>query len=201
MSARALLSDGIDGFAPELLVAPTAKGSIQTLLVGDPPVSAAKHLEELLEDYPAGYAGAGQPGGLFASFSGSRGGDCSQTGSMQYERISATAWRSFSSGRFSTSPDDRASRARHANGRAVLYWRKLLIKTLSSSSAGPWGPFMFLRTRLGRGVRSYTPVCQKRSGRPDLGVYRSRFEPLSLVLSPLGRQEPVRRLQRRLRWL
>ena len=58
MSARALLSDGIDGFAPELLVAPTAKGSIQTFLVGDPPVSAAKHLEELLEDYPAGYAGA-----------------------------------------------------------------------------------------------------------------------------------------------
>jgi hypothetical protein len=58
MSARALLSDGIDGFAPALLVAPTAKGSIQTLLVGDPPVSAAKHLEELLEDYPAGYAGA-----------------------------------------------------------------------------------------------------------------------------------------------
>ncbi len=68
MSARALLSDGIDGFAPALLVAPTAKGSIQTLLVGDPPVSAAKHLEELLEDYPA----------------------------------------------------------RHANGRAVPYWRKLL---------------------------------------------------------------------------
>jgi hypothetical protein len=58
MSARALLSDGIDGFAPALLVAPTAKGSIQTLLVGDPPVSAAKHLDELLEDYPAGYAGA-----------------------------------------------------------------------------------------------------------------------------------------------
>ena len=58
MSARALLSDGIDGFAPALLVAPTAKGSIQTLLVGDPPVSAAKHLEELLEVYPAGYAGA-----------------------------------------------------------------------------------------------------------------------------------------------
>jgi hypothetical protein len=46
---------------------------------------------------------------------------------MQYERISATAWRSFSSGRFSTSPDDRASRARHANGRAVPYWRKLLV--------------------------------------------------------------------------
>src|SRR5215203_3351223 len=68
-----------------------------------------------------------QPGGLFASFSGSRGGDCSQTGSMQYERISATTWRSFSSGRFSTSPDDRASRARHANGRAVPYWRKLLF--------------------------------------------------------------------------
>lgn len=58
MSAKALLSDGIDGFAPELLVAPTVKGSIQTLLVGDPPVSAAKHLEELLEDYSAGYAGA-----------------------------------------------------------------------------------------------------------------------------------------------
>ena len=58
MSARALLSDGIDGFAPALPVAPTAKGSIQTLLVGDTPVSAAKHLEELLEDYPAGYAGA-----------------------------------------------------------------------------------------------------------------------------------------------
>ena len=58
MSARALLSDGIDGFAPALLVAPTAKGSIQTFLAGDPPVSAAKHLEELLEDYPAGYAGA-----------------------------------------------------------------------------------------------------------------------------------------------
>lgn len=58
MSARALLSDGIDGFAPELLVAPTAKGSIQSLLVGDPPVSAAKHLKELLEDYPVGYAGA-----------------------------------------------------------------------------------------------------------------------------------------------
>src|SRR5215210_6365335 len=58
MSARALLSDGIDGFAPALLVAPTAKGSIQTLLVGHPPVSAAKHLEELLEGYPAGYAGA-----------------------------------------------------------------------------------------------------------------------------------------------
>ena len=58
MSARALLSDGIDGFAPALLLAPTTKGSIQTLLVGDPLVSAAKHLEELLEDYPAGYAGA-----------------------------------------------------------------------------------------------------------------------------------------------
>jgi len=58
MSARALLSDGIDGFAPALPVAPTAKGSIQTLLVGDTPVSAAKHLEELLEDYPARYAGA-----------------------------------------------------------------------------------------------------------------------------------------------
>ena len=58
MSARALLSDGIDGFAPALLVAPTAKGSFQTLLVGDPPGSAANHLEELLEDYPAEYAGA-----------------------------------------------------------------------------------------------------------------------------------------------
>ena len=43
MSARALLSDGIDDSAPALLVAPTEKGSIQTLLVGD---------------YPAGYAGA-----------------------------------------------------------------------------------------------------------------------------------------------
>jgi hypothetical protein len=58
MSARALLSDGIDGSAPALIVAPTEKGSTQTLLVGDPPVSAAKHLVELLEDYPAGYAGA-----------------------------------------------------------------------------------------------------------------------------------------------
>jgi hypothetical protein len=58
MSARALLSDGIDGFAPALLVAPTAKGSIQTLLVGDPPGSAANHLEELLEGYPAEYARA-----------------------------------------------------------------------------------------------------------------------------------------------
>jgi hypothetical protein len=33
-------------------------GSIQTFLVGDSPASAARHLEELLEDYPAGYAGA-----------------------------------------------------------------------------------------------------------------------------------------------
>jgi len=29
------------------------------------------------------------------------------------------------------------------------------------------------------------PVCQKRSGRPDLGVYRSRFELLSARLGPL----------------
>src|SRR5215203_4034228 len=115
MSARALLSDGIDGFAPALLVAPTAKGSIQTLLVGDPPVSAAKHLEELLEDYPAGYAGAVAAWWIVRFLL------------RQYERISATAWRSFSSGRFSTSPDDRASRARHANGRAVPYWRKPLM--------------------------------------------------------------------------
>ena len=73
MSARALLSDGIDGFAPALLVAPTAKGSIQTLLTWR---SFSKTIQPGMRE-------RWQPGGLFACFSGSRGGDCSQTGSMQ----------------------------------------------------------------------------------------------------------------------
>jgi hypothetical protein len=44
-------------------------------------------------------------------------------------------------------------------------------------------------------------VNYQRSGRPDIGVYTSRFEPLPYVLSPAGLQEPVRRLQRCLRQL
>jgi hypothetical protein len=45
------------------------------------------------------------------------------------------------------------------------------------------------------------PVCQKRSGRPDLDVYRRGFEPSSCVLGPLGHRRFVRQLQRRLRRL
>jgi hypothetical protein len=40
------------------------------------------------------------------------------------------------------------------------------------------------------------PVCQERSGRPELGVYRSRFEPLSYLLGPAGPQGAVPQLQR-----
>ena len=39
------------------------------------------------------------------------------------------------------------------------------------------------------------PVCQKRSGPPDLDVYRSRFEPSSYLLDPLDRRRFVRQLQ------
>jgi hypothetical protein len=46
---------------------------------------------------------------------------------------------------------------------------------------------MFLRTRGGRGYQELRPpVCQKRSGRPDLDVCTSRCEPLPYVLSPLA---------------
>ena len=45
------------------------------------------------------------------------------------------------------------------------------------------------------------PACQKRFGRPDLGVYRSWFAPLYPQLGPLGRRESAPRLQRRLRRL
>jgi hypothetical protein len=42
-----------------LLVAPTAKSSVRTLLVDDPVIGAAEHknLKQLLEDYPIRYAG------------------------------------------------------------------------------------------------------------------------------------------------
>jgi hypothetical protein len=38
-------------------------------------------------------------------------------------------------------------------------------------------------------------VCYRRFGCLDLGVYRSRFEPLSPRLGPLGRREPTPGLQ------
>ena len=51
---------------------------------------------------------------------------------------------------------------------------------------------MFLRTRPGRGCQELgPPVCQKRSSRPDLDVYRSRFEPLSYLLGPLAVESPL----------
>jgi len=41
------------------------------------------------------------------------------------------------------------------------------------------------RDETGEGYQELgSPVCQKRSGRPDLDVYRSRFEPLSYLLGP-----------------
>src|SRR5215203_5634301 len=51
--------------------------------------------------------------------------------------------------------------------------------------------------RRGGGRQEFTaPGDNKRFGRPDLDVYRSRFEPLSPGLGPLGRRGFVRRLQR-----
>jgi hypothetical protein len=47
------------------------------------------------------------------------------------------------------------------------------------------------------------PVCQKRSGCPDLDVYRSQFEPLSPRLGPSGlsrtRSSPTTRFEEALR--
>jgi hypothetical protein len=55
---------------------------------------------------------------------------------------------------------------------------------------------MFLRTRPGRGYQELRPpVCQERSGRPEVDVCTSRFEPLSYLLSPQGRRSFVRQLQ------
>jgi hypothetical protein len=56
--------------------------------------------------------------------------------------------------------------------------------------------------RRGGGRQEFTaPGDNKRFGRPDLDVYRSRFEPLSPGLGPLRRRESAPRLQRRLRGL
>ena len=43
--------------------------------------------------------------------------------------------------------------------------------------------------------------AQLKMGTPDLGVSTSCFESLSYASGPLGRQEPVHRLQRRVRQL
>jgi hypothetical protein len=43
---------------------------------------------------------------------------------------------------------------------------------------------MFLRTRPGRGQEFRGAVCQERSGRPEVDVCTSRFEPLSYLLGP-----------------
>lgn len=80
------------------LVAPAAQGGVRARLVGDPPVGAAEnqHLQELLEDHPVGYAGAvAAPSGWSTSLSGSRAQNCSQIGSMKYDRIAGMGTRSF----------------------------------------------------------------------------------------------------------
>jgi hypothetical protein len=48
------------------------------------------------------------------------------------------------------------------------------------------GSIQVLEEATGEGRQELRPpVCQKRSGRPDFDVYRSRFEPLSPRLGPL----------------
>jgi hypothetical protein len=54
----------------------------------------------------------------------------------------------------------------------------------------------------GRGGQEFMgAVCYQRSGRPDLGVCTSQFQPLSSRLGPLGRREPAPQLQRPFRRL
>jgi hypothetical protein len=74
--------------------------------------------------------------------------------------------------------------------------------TFRNCSADASGLSTALEDATGEGCQELSPpVCQMRSGCPDLDVNRGRFEPLSYVLGPLGLQEPFRRLQSCLRRL
>src|ERR687895_2302745 len=69
-------------------------------------------------------------------------------------------------------------------------------KHFSSTCADPSGLCTALEDATGEGYQELRPpVSQKRSSRPELDVYRSRFEPLSCASGPLGLRRVVRQLQ------
>jgi hypothetical protein len=84
----------------------------------------------------------------------------------------------------------------------VTYALPVQSSTFSNCSADASGLSTALGDATGEGEQEFMgTVCYLRLGCPDLDVYRSRFEPLSARLGPLGRRESAPRLQRRLRWL
>jgi hypothetical protein len=61
--------------------------------------------------------------------------------------------------------------------------------TFLNCSADASGLSTVLEDATGEGYQEFMgAVCYQRLGCPDLDVYRSRFEPLSYLVGPLGRR-------------